>query len=229
MMEHGRIRFVAGASVERIGPEVLVSVPGRCEAFRLSGEAARLAIAVLDGTPIPDSDPLVVDELHRRGIVEIAGPTRRSLLRASGIAAGAGIAVLSLPSVAAAASGGGADRAGEGEITLNLVGSQADPFTGFVILFKVNMVKAGQVFSVPVGTVGSLEVVWTDPVRGGGEERTWTVPVTFKDNPPLQFESGPGPFEESSLALHQESFFSNSGARFTLTFIGGAAPIVFVP
>ena len=73
MMEHGRIRFVAGASVERIGPEVLVSVPGSCEAFRLSGEAARLAIAVLDGTPIPDSDPLVVDELHRRGIVEIAG------------------------------------------------------------------------------------------------------------------------------------------------------------
>ena len=98
-------QLVSGVVVEQVGDDVLVVVPGTTEALRLSGEAAKTVLTIQAGESVSSSDP-VVGELVARGVVEGPGLSRRGLIKAGAIGAGAGIAVLALPSVAAASSGG---------------------------------------------------------------------------------------------------------------------------
>ena len=96
-------QLVSGVVVEQVGDDVLVVVPGTTEALCLSGEAAETVLTIQAGQSVSSTDP-VVGELVARGVVEVPGLSRRGLIRAGAVGAGAGIAVLALPSVAAASS-----------------------------------------------------------------------------------------------------------------------------
>ena len=96
-------RLVSGVVVEVVGDDVLVVVPGTTDALSLSGEAAKTVLTIQAGQSVSSSDP-VVGELVARGVIEVPGLSRRGLIRAGAVGAGAGIAVFALPSVAAASS-----------------------------------------------------------------------------------------------------------------------------
>ena len=96
-------QLVSGVVVEQVGDDVLVVVPGTTEALCLSGEAAETVLTIQAGQSVSSSDA-VVGELVARGVVEVPGLSRRGLIRAGAVGAGAGIAILALPSVAAASS-----------------------------------------------------------------------------------------------------------------------------
>lgn len=84
----------------------MVMMPGNTDILRISGPAADTLRTIVAGQPVDPSAPTVL-ELANQGIISTSGMSRRGLIRAGAIGAGAGIAVLAMPSVAAAASGGG--------------------------------------------------------------------------------------------------------------------------
>ena len=98
------VRLVPGVLVERVGDDVVVLVPGRDESLRFSGDHANAVEAILRG----DSrgvDAETVDQLVRFGVIEDRPrPSRRGVLTAGAVGIFSGVAVLSLPSVAAASS-----------------------------------------------------------------------------------------------------------------------------
>jgi hypothetical protein len=95
-----------GAVIEPVGDDVMVMVPGNTDIRRISGPAADTLRTIAAGQPVDPSAP-TVRELANQGIIQTPGMSRRGLIRAGAIGAGAGIAVLAMPSVAAAASVGG--------------------------------------------------------------------------------------------------------------------------
>jgi hypothetical protein len=93
-----------GVIVEMVGNDVVVMVPESAEVIRLSGDAAHTirAIHAGDVSVLPSH---IVDELLEGGIlISQAGMSRRGVLTAGALGAGAGIAALTMPSVAAASS-----------------------------------------------------------------------------------------------------------------------------
>ena len=98
------IRLVPGVFVERVGDDVVVLVPGRDESLRFSGDHANTVDAISRGDT-RGVDAEIFDQLVQFGVVIAPGLSRRGLVRAGAIGAGAGIALLSLPGVAAASSG----------------------------------------------------------------------------------------------------------------------------
>jgi hypothetical protein len=102
-MSYSRVLISSGVISERVGNELLVIVPGRTDTVRLTGHAADLFLAIQAGSEVNASDPFVAD-LVDLGIVQASGMSRRGLIKAGAIGAGAGIAVLAMPSVAAASS-----------------------------------------------------------------------------------------------------------------------------
>lgn len=103
-MSANHVKIARGVIVETVGAELLVVVPGTLEALRLTGEAASTLAKVQAGTKVDPTSPEAA-ELMSRGIVEIPGISRRGLIKAGAISAGAGIAVLAMPSAAFASSG----------------------------------------------------------------------------------------------------------------------------
>lgn len=96
-------RLVQGVLVERVGDDVVVLIPGRDEFLRFSGDHANTLKAILRGNT-GGVDAEVVDQLVRFGVVIAPGVSRRGLIRAGAIGAGAGVAIMAIPSVAAASS-----------------------------------------------------------------------------------------------------------------------------
>lgn len=94
-----------GVIVERVGDDLMVIVPGQTDVVSLSGHPVELLLDVKAGRKVDSTDPALGDLLDL-GIVSAPGLSRRGLIKAGAIGAGAGIAVLAMPSVAAAASGG---------------------------------------------------------------------------------------------------------------------------
>lgn len=92
-----------GVEVEHVGNEVMVYVPGRTEVLRLSGEAAEVVLAMRAGGSAHASWS-VIQDLESLGVIHPTGVSRRGLIKAGAIGAGAGIAVMAMPSVAAASS-----------------------------------------------------------------------------------------------------------------------------
>ena len=92
-----------GVIVEHVGGELLVVVPGHTDVVKLTGGVAQVLEDIRSGSAVDLSDPAVADLLEL-GIVSTPGVSRRGLIKAGAIGAGAGVAVLAMPSVAAASS-----------------------------------------------------------------------------------------------------------------------------
>jgi hypothetical protein len=95
--------ITSGVMIERVGEDLMVIVPGHADVVKLGGVSAAVLLDVQAGTPVNSNDP-VVAELVDLGIVSAPGLSRRRLIRVGAIGAGAGIAVLAMPGVAAASS-----------------------------------------------------------------------------------------------------------------------------
>lgn len=91
------------AVVEVVGADVLVHLPGSSEVIRLSGATAEAFLAIQAGEQVDSLDKAVHD-LVAIGVVQSRGLSRRDLVKAGAIGAGAGIALLAMPSIAAASS-----------------------------------------------------------------------------------------------------------------------------
>jgi hypothetical protein len=102
-MSYSQVTISSGVISERVGDELLVIVPGRTGTVRLTGYAADLFLDIRAGTKVDTAD-LVVADLVDLGITQASGMSRRGLIKAGAIGAGAGVAVLAMPGVAAAAS-----------------------------------------------------------------------------------------------------------------------------
>ncbi len=92
-----------GLLIERVGNDLLVVVHGKNELVRLSGDAANLLLSVQAGETVRGSESALAN-LEQLGVITTAGVSRRGLIKASAIGAGAGIAVMAMPGVAAASS-----------------------------------------------------------------------------------------------------------------------------
>jgi hypothetical protein len=92
-----------GAIIEPVGDDVMIMTPGNTDVLRISGPAADTLRAIAVGQPIDPSTPTVL-ELANQGIIQTSGMSRRGLIRAGAVGVGAGIALLAMPSVAAASS-----------------------------------------------------------------------------------------------------------------------------
>jgi len=95
-----------GVLIERVGDDVLVVVPGANDLVKLSGAAADVLLSVQEGRTVPGSERALAD-LEQLGVLISSGVSRRGLIKAGAIAAGAGIAVLAMPTAAMAASSDG--------------------------------------------------------------------------------------------------------------------------
>lgn len=100
-------KLAKGVVVEQVGSDFLVIAPGSLDAVRLTGEAAETLSKIQSGIFVDSTSP-VVGELSSFGILEAQGVSRRGLIKAGAIGAGAGIAVMAMPGVAAASSQVGA-------------------------------------------------------------------------------------------------------------------------
>jgi hypothetical protein len=93
----------AGVIVERVGDDLVVIVPGNTDVVSLSGRPANVLLDVKAGRKVDSADPALRD-LVDLGILSAPGFSRRGLVKAGVVGAGAGIAVLAMPGVAAASS-----------------------------------------------------------------------------------------------------------------------------
>ena len=103
MTTHQGLRLATGVVVENMGDAVLVMVPGQQDVLTLTGPAAEAVNAVIAGRSVSEELGAHTEDLIAAGVLS-SSMSRRNLLRAGAIGAGAGIAVLSMPSVAAASS-----------------------------------------------------------------------------------------------------------------------------
>jgi hypothetical protein len=108
-MTSARFRVAQGVVVEEMGNELVVMVPGSTQVLSLTGAAAETVRKSRSGEIVLVN--AVTDELASAGVLESSAFSRRALIKAGAIGAGAGIAVLALPAAAAASSGpnGGTD------------------------------------------------------------------------------------------------------------------------
>jgi hypothetical protein len=97
------LTLTPGAVIESVGDDVMVMMPGNTDILRISGPAADTLRTIVAGQPVDPSASTVL-ELANQGIITTSAMSRRGLIRAGAIGAGAGIAVLAMPSVAAASS-----------------------------------------------------------------------------------------------------------------------------
>ena len=99
----GKYSVTPGVLIEHVGNELIVVVPGNNDYVKLSGEAAEVLLSVKTGNSVSGSD-IALANLEHLGVITATGVSRRSVIKAGAIGAGAGIAVLSMPGVAAASS-----------------------------------------------------------------------------------------------------------------------------
>jgi len=92
-----------GVIVERVGDDLMVIVPGTTDVVSLSGRPAEVLLDVQAGREVDPSDP-ALKSLNDLGIVTSPGMSRRGLITAGALGAGAGVVMLSMPAAAAAES-----------------------------------------------------------------------------------------------------------------------------
>jgi hypothetical protein len=180
-------QLVSGVVVEQVGDDVLVVVPGTTEALRLSGEAAKTVLTIQAGESVSSSDP-VVGELVARGVVEVPGLSRRGLIRAGAVGAGAGIAVLAMPSVAAASSV--VDLDGFAYFELGAPSAEEAEFAGgeeddlYILVFVDHGSSSFPPAVGAEGTVTSSEFLGSRRAIHFGDG-IWLAPVSGPVTPPL--------------------------------------------
>jgi hypothetical protein len=103
-MGSNKLAIASGVIIERVGDDLVVFVPGSAETVKLTEPAADAVVAIQAGQRV-DTDTAIVSDLVDLGIIEASGISRRGLITAGALGAGTAIAVLSLPTAAAASSG----------------------------------------------------------------------------------------------------------------------------
>ena len=207
MTTHQGLRLATGVVVENMGDTVLVMIPGVSDVLRLNGRSAEIVTAVSSGHPVSDEDGEFLDELARLGVVTTP-ISRRSLLRVGAIGAGAGVAILALPGVAAASSVEGAGP----ELEVFFVGGASSGGRRTSILVGVRRRGTSTLGITPL-SIGDLAVAG----------------VTL----PLELQWGldpnePEAFFRSGLDLDNDDFNTR---EHTLTFLldGALVSLSFVP
>lgn len=212
------VSLVAGVVVERVGDDLLVVVPGNTSAVSLSGRSAEVLADVEAGKRV-DSSELALRELVELGIVSAPGLSRRGLIKAGAIGAGASIAVLSFPSAAMASSGIALTGSGIA-LTGSWAGGQGDQND------EVGFETTGFDFDDSLGSSGGAS--GTDPSPLSVQTPSVTVPMTaYQANPAdgdlnANFVHWDGPQEPFSAAIAAKSTlvgsFTWGGTLFTVTF-----------
>ena len=153
-----------GAVIEPVGDDVMVMTPGNTDILRISGPAADTLRTIVAGQPINPLAPTVI-ELADQGIISTSGMSRRGLIRAGAIGAGAGIAFLAMPTAAMASSSGPSPFVGTGTYRLGQVTpSERWDFT----IVKTDFPDVG-LFDYSGLTIGGT----TYGGGGGTEFQTW--------------------------------------------------------
>jgi hypothetical protein len=184
------VSLVPGVIVERVGGDLLVSVPDTTEVVHLNGKPAQVLLSIQAGLEIDQHDPSLAT-LVDLGIVQASGMSRRGLIKAGAIGVGAGLAVMSMPSVAAASSDSDANDDGESATNVPLL--RSDITGGAALVFIAELGP-----TTPSGTVTINEVLvaegnpnesefWTGTTSGttvrfsrtGGVLATLRVRITF--------------------------------------------------
>jgi hypothetical protein len=145
-----KVSLSPGVVVEEVGNGVLVMVPGSQDVVSLSGRAAEVVRSVQSGFSVVDDS--LVAELAGLGVVEVSGISRRGLIKTGAIGAGAGIAVLAMPGVAAASSGPTGDSGSTGDS-----GPTSDDAIGYLFGFQWDTTLSPilpDLFPEAVGMVG---------------------------------------------------------------------------
>ena len=203
------LRLATGVVVENLGTTVLVMIPRQHDVLTLTGPAADVVGAVVAGQPVSTDLEPEVELLLSAGVLT-SPVSRRSLLRAGAIGAGAGIAVLSMPSVAAASSPGGGTSSGGGDdddppsIALSATGDPATSFTATI---------TGLTTPFASGTTANISIFSADPAFNSTYNN-----IAVVDPPSFAFTvTGlTGGFRPPG------SLFSpGSGATFTVAIVGG--------
>lgn len=101
-----KVKLNAGVVIERVGEELLVVVPGNTDVVKLTDDAAEVLLDIQADKAVDLSHPAMSD-LVALEIVSAPAFSRRGLIKTGAIAAGAGVAVWAMPSVASAASSPG--------------------------------------------------------------------------------------------------------------------------
>ncbi len=96
-------RIAQGVLIEKVGEELVVVIPGRNEALRITGQEALALSEIKSGNTLPVDNQAVM-KLAELGVIDVPGLSRRGLIKAGAFGAGAGIAVLAMPGVAVASS-----------------------------------------------------------------------------------------------------------------------------
>jgi len=158
-----------GAVIELIGNEAVVMLPGSTSVMRVSEEQAHTLRAIEAGHYSGLSAQTVESLIDAGIVVTHTGMSRRNLVKAGAIGAGAGIAVMAMPGVAAASSG---------PAVVNLTGTWV--LRGQEVDFIVDrlapsnpelpdsirgnlpfLTVIGRVPTVPANFADGMELVWT--------------------------------------------------------------------
>jgi len=99
------LTITPGVLIEKVGDDLMVITPKVSEAIILSGHIADTLAAIADGETVDGSDD-AVSHLVELGIVHTPGMSRRGLIAAGALGAGAGVVLLSMPAAAVSASPG---------------------------------------------------------------------------------------------------------------------------
>ena len=100
------VSVTPGVIVERVGDDLMVIIPGNTDVVSLSGRVADILLDVKAGKTVDSNDPAVHD-LITLGVLTAPGMSRRGLITAGAIGAGAGITMMAMPAAAASSSGPG--------------------------------------------------------------------------------------------------------------------------
>jgi len=117
-----------GVIVERVGEELMVVIPGNSDVVSLTGRPAEVLVDVQAGKDVDPTEP-ALQTLSDLGILISPGMSRRGLITAGALGAGASVVMLSMPAAAAASSdpqtntgntGGGGGAGGGGTPVVGL-------------------------------------------------------------------------------------------------------------
>jgi len=177
-----------GVIVERVGEELMVVIPGNSDVVSLSGRPAEVLADVQAGKDVDPTEP-ALQTLSDLGIVTSPGMSRRGLIKAGAIGTGAGIAVMAMPSVAAASSQQNAASSQE-----RLSGSYdydaeensfyAEVFHDFPSSLGDGNNYSGNIPTGPVpgpllgitGLSGTFEIAWETSGNPGERGVIWVIP-----------------------------------------------------
>jgi hypothetical protein len=191
-MTKNTLTISPGVITEHIGDDFVVMLPGSPDVLRLSGDAASAVRAIQAGGVPVLSEASVSDLVERGVLVSQAGVSRRGLIKAGAIGAGAGIAVLAMPGVAAASSLSCFTPASF-SVGVGLNNSEDDPdnfWEYLTINFDREDIPVGLAETIPDGHPGTFTYSGGDPISvlwQAGNDRFATF---LSPNIPLSLEDG---------------------------------------